>query len=273
METKVKREVIRVDERHPITFKVGHQNLFGMVHLPLAATQKIPAVLICHGLGGDKNGRYRAYVILARMLAEHGIACLRFDYRGCGDSEGEFNQVTLHSQVEDSVAATHFLQQYPQIDSTRLGIFGRSFGGLVAVHTAAKTKAFNSIGLWSAVYNGEPWREIWEQAQMGTLPQEHYNAAMTVNGHTVDVQLWQELFQSDINGSLGELKTIPMLHIHGERDSRVSFTQADEYRKARETAQAPNHFIRLKESDHDFSNVWEREEAFESTVDWFRQTL
>ncbi|MFA6915775.1 MAG: alpha/beta fold hydrolase [Parachlamydiales bacterium] len=272
METEIKRDVIRVDERHPIQFKVGHQNLFGMMHMPLIG-QKVPAVLICHGLGGDKNGRYRAYVILARMLAENGIACMRFDYRGCGDSEGEFSQVTLSSQVEDAIAASHFLQHYPGIDNTRLGIFGRSFGGLIAVHAAAKTKAFCSIGLWSAVFNGEPWREIWEQAQMGTLPQEHYNAAMTVNGHIVDVQLWKELFMSDTSGSLGHLHDIPLLHIHGEKDGRVSVSQADEYHKIREAAQAPNHFLRLKESDHDFSNIWEREEAFESTLDWFRQTL
>ncbi len=272
MTEKLQKDSLRVDERIPLEFRVGHQRLFGMLHLPLIE-RPVPAVLICHGLAGDKCGRYRSYVTIAKMLAQQGIACFRFDYRGSGDSEGDFSQVTVDSQIEDSIAAAMLLKNHPHIDSQRLGILGRSFGGLIATQCAVKTKIFHSICLWSAVFNGESWRSLWFQATQGLLSPEKYTEAMSINGQIANVKLWEQLFQVDTLSAVKNLTNIPLLHIHGEKDTRVDISHADAYQSSRKESQALTQFIRLPESDHDFSNPWEREEAFDASVEWFRQTL
>lgn len=262
----------RIDERIPVQFMVGHQHLYGMLHLPLNS-KNVPAVLICHGLGGDKNGKFRTYVTLASMLAQHGIASLRFDYRGCGDSEGEFGDVTIESQIQDALAAAQWLKKYPMIDPTRMGIFGRSFGGLIATHTAFKTEFFKSIALWAAVYNGHSWQHIWDEIMQGTATPENYVDVMNINGQMSGMTLWQQLFQVDTDVAVKNLVQIPMLNIHGIKDPRVVVSHAGKYAESRENATALSRFVTLPEGDHDFSNNWEREEALDITIDWFRQTL
>lgn len=260
------------DNRQQISFRVGRQRLFGMLHLPLTGLPA-PAVVVCHGLAGDKNGRYRFYVLLAQRLAQMGIGCLRFDYRGCGDSEGLFSQVTVASQLADAVAATEWIQEHPSIDGKRLAVLGRSFGGLVAILTARKTRAFRSICLWSAVFDGGPWRHLWDKVADGSLTPEQCDAALNFNGQQASLALFRELFDVDMPQELAALCDIPMLHIHGAKDPKVDISHADHYKECREGSVAPSHFIRLPEGDHEISNIHEREEALEATLEWFRQTL
>lgn len=266
------QNTVRIDERFPITFMVGHLRLFGMFHLPFTEGP-VPAVLICSGLNGDKVGRNRAYVTIAGMLAQRGIASFRFDYRGCGDSEGEFSQVTVDTQVEDALAAFQMVKNHPRINSQRLGIIGRSFGGLIAVQSAAKLEAFRSICLWAPVFNGEPWATLWKLGNEGKLTPQEYEEVMSVNGHMANIDLWLQLFQTDTTSAMQKLSEIPLLHIHGEKDSRVDVSHAEMFAQTRKTSDAVSNFIRLPESDHEFNNRWEREEALEATVEWFRQTL
>jgi dipeptidyl aminopeptidase/acylaminoacyl peptidase len=262
----------RLDERHPVTLRVGQQQIFGMLHLPLTGLPA-PAVLICHGLAGDKYGRYRVYVRLAEELAQRGIASLRFDYRGCGDSEGSFEQVTVESQLEDALAATQFLQQHQKIDSQRLGIFGRSFGGLIAALCARQSKAFRSLCLWSAVFNGDPWRHLWQQLEKGMLTAEQLQQTLNFNGYSACRTLFEQLLAIDMQQTMKGLTDVPMLHIHGVKDTRVTITHADNYAECRRESLAPSSFIRLPEGDHEFTQPNEREEALEATIEWMRQTL
>src|SRR5262245_53155 len=114
------------EDRQPITLFSGNQKLFGILHLPLTET-KVPAVLFCHGRGGNKSGKFRFYVELAELLTKAGIAALRVDFRGSGDSEGNFSDTTCTSQLDDARLAANFLCVHPAIDSSRFGLLGRSF--------------------------------------------------------------------------------------------------------------------------------------------------
>lgn len=272
VKSELTHEIPRVDERHSVSFVVRHQKLFGMFHFPLLEG-KVPAVLICSGLNGDKVGRFRAYVKIASLLAQRGVASFRFDYRGCGDSEGDFSQVTVRTQIEDVLAAFQILKNNPRVNTERLGILGRSFGGLIGIQCAAKVQAFRSLCLWAPVFNGEPWHSLWQLGTQGKLTPQEYENAMSVNGHLANMALWLELFETDTAAALETLSHVPMLHIHGEKDQRVEISHADKYSHARKNSTAISKFIRLPESDHEFNNGWEREEAFDATVEWFRQTL
>lgn len=256
----------------PITFKVGSHRLYGMLHVP-QRVEPVPGVLICHGLAGDKLGRYRAYVEIARALVTKGIAVLRFDFRGCGDSEGLFSDFTLDSHIEDALAALDVIKNHPDIDTTRLGIYGRSFGGLTAILAAEQCKSFKSICLWAPVFNGDPWADLWKQLQSGMMPEGDFKRLMEANGQLVGLELFEQFFKADVHSALQSLKHIPLFHIHGDKDTRIIPTQADAYKQSRRNSTAVSRFMRLPQSDHEFSNRSEREAAIKATANWFEKTL
>jgi fermentation-respiration switch protein FrsA (DUF1100 family) len=75
------------------------QRLHGMLHLPKEQTGSVPASLLLHGFTGSSSSDNRALVQQARRLAAHGIAALRFDFRGSGQSEGEFSEMTIAGEA------------------------------------------------------------------------------------------------------------------------------------------------------------------------------
>jgi alpha/beta superfamily hydrolase len=77
-------------------------------------------------------------VAVALVLARNGIAALRFNFRGAGDSDGTFGGGV--GEREDVIAALAFLAEQPGVDPNRLGLVGYSFGALIALG-AGPTKA------------------------------------------------------------------------------------------------------------------------------------
>ncbi len=103
----------------------------GTIFMP-AGTGPFPAVLILHGLTSSEN----RYFDMAEMLQAHGIAALTVNLRGHGSSEGALAELTGQDGVADGFAAYDFLASYPGIDSTRIGMCGSSYGGMIAATVA-----------------------------------------------------------------------------------------------------------------------------------------
>jgi len=159
----------RFEERESITLENQGQRIFGIIHKPLKPLP-CPAVFLCHGFAGNKCGRHRMYVILAKHLSEIGIATLRIDFRGSGDSEGDLTSMTLEGEVSDALLGLSYLEKLPWVDPSRIGIIGRSLGGAVAIMTANRYKKAKSLALWSPVFHAEQWKEEWKRAKKTFLP-------------------------------------------------------------------------------------------------------
>lgn len=141
---------MKVYERQ-VTFRNSRdQQLFGVMHLPLKEA-KLPVVIMAHGFTDDKTGDNRLFVKFARLAAEEGIAVLRFDFAGSGDSEGDFSQTTLDSQKEDLSSAVDFLYEFPSIDRNRISLVGYSLGGAVSIILAATDQRIRSFIGWAPV--------------------------------------------------------------------------------------------------------------------------
>jgi len=108
--------------------------LHGVVSVPdeLWPGDRCAAFLVLHGFGG--NCKSQNVLQPARVLGEFGYVTLRFDMRGCGQSEGEFGRVICLEQVEDLKNAVTYLAGHPAVDPGRIGVIGSSFGGAVAVY-------------------------------------------------------------------------------------------------------------------------------------------
>lgn len=260
------------EERQAITFTNEGQKLFGIIHRPLHS-QKAPAILFCPGFAGNKTGKHRQFVTLAQNLAALGFVVLRFDYRGSGDSEGEFNEITIQSKTEDTLKAIHFLAEDSQVDASRIGLLGRSLGGAISILAAKQYQHIKSLVLWAPVFDAEDWKKIWLTAKQNGVDLFAKNNGVQKFAFPIpNQQFIEQFFNLHLQTDLLNLKEIPLLHIHGEKDTVVSIQHAELYQKNRES-QENTKFIRLVNSDHDFSDLTELRLAMDATCEWFKQTL
>jgi quorum-quenching protein AidA len=100
-----------------------------------AAAQPSPIIVMAHGLGGTRKMRLTAF---AERFVAQGYACLVFDYRYFGDSEGQPRQLLdIQCQLDDWKAALNYARSLPDIDPKRVILWGSSFSGGHVLATAA----------------------------------------------------------------------------------------------------------------------------------------
>jgi len=134
-----------------ISFQSAGLRLHGILGVPegLPPSQRLAAFLVLHGFGS--NCESPSVLAPTRVLSEFGYVTLRFDMRGCGNSEGEFGRVVCLEQVEDLGNALTFLARHAAVDPDRIGAIGSSFGGAVAVYAGGvnpRLAAVISNGGW-----------------------------------------------------------------------------------------------------------------------------
>lgn len=272
---------------YPLSFEVSGERIFGMLHLPMGASTPRPCVLMLHGFTGTSIEPHRVFVLMARAFATAGIAALRFDFRGSGQSEGVFSDMTLTRELEDALAAVSLLEgRSDVIDRSRLGILGLSMGGLMAALTAG-TVTVKSLALWApaspavmlgwfnaerrnpasiagafaAGFAGEEF-----PAGMGfDAPSGH----MDFGGNPVSKEFFIDALNHD---SLSTVKNHvgSALIVHGTADPTVPFAVGQQYAAALE-GRATLHAIDL--AGHTFESIPHHDEALRVTVEFFQRSL
>lgn len=126
--------------------------LKGFLHQPGGAGKQ-PGLVLCHGFGGSCRGA--GHPELAKALEQAGYAVLRFDFRGCGQSEGRRGDVIVDEEIADLSHAIDFLQTQPYVDAARIGVIGASLGGSVAIEVAARDARVKLCVANGSVGNGQ----------------------------------------------------------------------------------------------------------------------
>jgi hypothetical protein len=137
---------------HAISFTSDGIMLQGILHMP-DGTGSRPGVVMCHGFGGSCRGA--GHPELAKALEQAGYVVLRFDFRGCGQSEGRRGDVIVDEEIADLRHAIDFLQTRPTVDAARIGVIGASLGGSVAVEVAASDPRLKLCVANGSIGNGE----------------------------------------------------------------------------------------------------------------------
>jgi pimeloyl-ACP methyl ester carboxylesterase len=120
------------------------------------ARNTAPAALLLNGSGPldrDSNMPGQALDVaktLAAALADRGVASLRYDKRGVGESEGLYLTAGFEEETEDAAAALMALAESPAVDSTRLAIVGHSVGATIAIRLASPRRDLAGIVLLAA---------------------------------------------------------------------------------------------------------------------------
>ena len=125
----------------PVYFGERDESRFGWLHLPEGSAARA-AVVLCPPLGIEALNAHWVYRRLASELAASGVAALRFDYRGTGDSSGETNHVT--GLVEDVAAAVRFVRD---CGAPSVALVGLRVGATLAAK-AAEAQPVDALVLW-----------------------------------------------------------------------------------------------------------------------------
>src|ERR1700730_3454518 len=128
-----------------VSFPSNGLTLSGVVHVPsgLKAGERRAAFLVLHGFGSNKTSSNTMQP--TKVLSDLGYVVLRFDMRGCGDSEGEHGRVICLDQGEDTRNALSWLAAHPSVDPARIALIGTSFGGAVAGYTGGIDKRVAAV--------------------------------------------------------------------------------------------------------------------------------
>lgn len=210
---------------------IENQKIAATLHLP---PTKSPLLITCHGYKSHRKSEKWNYV--AERFCGKGYAVLRFDFRGCGESEGRFEDATLSQRVKDLKGVLEFIIDKPFIDGSRIGLVGSSLGGDVCLLTAAQLKEerIKAIVLWATPYR---------------------------------LSIFKEKY--DILGAVEQI-SCPLMLIHGHQDKEVNFQEAIEiYKRARQ----PKALKIIKGADHTFTNPQHRDKVIDMTLKWFDKYL
>ena len=228
-----------------LTFHTDGLSLSGVLHHPQGSLRG--AIIGCHGLMANKNSPKQ--LDLAHRCNASGMAYFRFDHRGCGESEGNFERdTTLENRVSDLLSA-HRLIRERLGDHTPVGLFGSSLGGTVCLSAAAAIGPFAMVTLAAPV-----------KSRTIQLPPDTPRA--------LKEELFQNRMQFDIAAPLGGAHHL--LVIHGSRDETVSVENAHTIYAL---AQEPKQLLILDGGDHRITDPHQQETYMQRTIEWFVAAL
>lgn len=240
--------------------------LRGMLHKTLATRRGAPTVIFFHGFTGDRMESHWIFIKCARALAREGIASLRFDFCGSGESEGTFLEATLQSEIADARAAVGFIQRQKGIDPARLGLCGLSLGGCVAacVSPAARAKA---LVIWSAVAHPAILQELSEKLgkpSPGNADDFEYDA------REISARFLKDAAKVDPLSAIRRFVN-PTLIIHPGKDETVPQSHAADFLQA--SGAATKEKVIIPGADHTFTSIAWESAVIGLSVEWFRRYL
>ncbi|MBQ5719847.1 MAG: alpha/beta fold hydrolase [Alistipes sp.] len=242
-----------------------HGKLQAVIHKPqLKSGERVPMVLLCHGFMGNKDGALENRI--ANLLSERGIASIRFDFNGHGQSEGRFQDMTVPNEIVDAKKVIDYVRALPYVSS--VAISGHSQGGVVAAMTAGelgsdKIKAVvllapaavlrddairgSTMGATYDPFNPGEYVELFRGLKLGA---EYIRTAFTLPIYETSAQ-----YQG------------PALIIHGTGDRVVPYTYGERFHQI-----WPKSKLQIIDrADHGFSQ--QIEQVATTTAEFLSQTL
>jgi uncharacterized protein len=219
-------------------------------------------VVLCHGFLSSKNSTTNK--TLTRMLTERGMATFRFDFFGHGDSDGPFEEITTTLAIQQTEAAVDLVTARGY---GRIGLVGSSFGGLVAILTAARRSDIACLALKCPVV------DFAEELRLTLGPDELPRWQATdmipnVMGGPDRVRLRYDFYEDSLRQIAyrpAEQITVPTLIVQGEQDECVPLHQS---RRLHEALTGPKRLILLPDADHQFTRGEDFHQMTTAIADW-----
>ena len=240
--------------------------LSAVVQTPDGLTEggKCPVVIIMHGFMGNKDGMLEK--LTADKLAQNGIASVKFDFNGHGESEGPFSGMTVPNEIEDAKLVYEYVRSLPFAGD--IAMTGHSQGGVVASMTAGDLGSDNV----KCVVLLAPAAVLREDAIRGSTMGARYNPLdppelIPLFG---DLKLGGEYIRTAFSLPIYETArkyTGPACIIHGTGDQVVPYTYGERYHYIWPDSEL--HILHA--ADHGFSR--NMQEVVDLTVSYLMKNL
>jgi alpha-beta hydrolase superfamily lysophospholipase len=247
----------------PVAWKTGSQSIRGMLHVarPRGGTWCI----LCHGFTGHRIGPGYMFVRISRELEQRGISSLRFDFRGAGESDGLFKNMTVSTMLSDLASAIKFVRR--TYAPKRLILLGHSLGGMIAALSCAKAKA-DGLALFAPV--GDPMGLIRRRKDIlktGPNASGYYE-----NGpHEMSLSFIDGLKNIAPPAAMAANFHGRLLLIQGDADASIAVLESARYVKAAGSAGIATAYYILQGADHNFSTVATMNKACRMLTEWTKE--
>ena len=280
-----------------VSFQSAGLKLSAIVHTPtdLKPEERRPAFLVLHGFGGNKEGH--GSTVIAEQLAAWGYVAMRFDFRGCGESEGEHGQILCLDQVADTSNALTYMASRPDVEPERVALIGSSFGAAVAIYAGgadARVTAVISSGGWGDGERKfrrqhptpEAWKRFTNMLEEGRRYRERTGKSLMVPRFDIvpiperlrrnmsagsimefPAETAQSMYDFRADDMVGKIAPRPLLLLHSANDS---VTPTQESIELFQRANQPAELYLLSDVDHFMFNQ-ENPRVTRLVADWLER--
>lgn len=192
-----------------------------------------PLVVMIHGFGGSKEENI-GFTYIARVLAKSGIASMRFDCPGCGESKADYTLFSYSENVNNSYDCLNYALENANIDKNQLGILGYSMGGAATnIVTSREDSPYSVRVLLAPAYE---LHGMYESAPE-QLKEAEENGYSIVTSFGTDYHCSAQFFEDLINyvdnrEKVLETSDISTLVIYGTEDTTVPTAETAAFAEA-----------------------------------------
>ncbi len=251
-------------EKRGISFELEGLRLVGEVYIP-EQEEPYPALCLCHGVPrGITDPSDRGYPFLAQRFCDAGFLTLIFNFRGTGNSGGNFD---ILGWTRDLEAALDYLDNMTEVDKSKIFLMGFSGGAAVSVYVASKDPRVSSLVTCAC----PAWFRPFPDAERAKIAIEHFRDIGIIRDEDFPASLeeWLDGFsQISAIDRIEKISPRPLLIVHGTQDDVVDPSQAWAlYEKAGEPkemlmVEGAGHRLRVDEGAMEGALNWLRSQAF-----------
>jgi dipeptidyl aminopeptidase/acylaminoacyl peptidase len=250
----------------------GDHDIPVVITMPIGVGD-VPAVVMMHGTGSDKDEAGKAFLHLAPMMAEAGMAAVRFDFPGNGESTASYELYSNTTAVSDAEAVAVFVAGLSGIDGDRIGVMGWSQGGTDALLAAGMSDTFSSVLTWSAALHLEDMAtpKMRQEAEKWgyTMLTFDWRTPLKLGKQWID-----EAIDMDVLSYVENI-VVPIGSIHGTADETVPYSDSVQVQEAATDGRST--LMPIEGADHLYGVFSDDPRLFEllakKTIDWFVATL
>jgi len=253
-----------MEERGSFLDPQGHTVAF-LLTAPDGGTDRL--AVLCHGFLSSKTSGTNN--TLTHMLIERGIATLRFDFFGHGDSQGPFELITNTLAVQQAMTALNLVQEKGY---RKIGLMGSSFGGLVSTLTAAQRKDLACLALKCPVVDfAEELRLEFGEEDMARW--KATNTVPDILGGPDRVPLCYAFYEDCLRRiayTPAESITAPTVIVQGDHDEHVPLHQSG---RLYDALRVEKHLELIPGADHQFTKPEDFTRMTNIIADWLTKYL
>jgi len=178
-----------------------------------------PIIILCHGFSSQKNSG--SNLAISKNLTDKSFSTFRFDFFAHGESDGNFEDLTVSKAVDDILSAIYYLKN---LEYKKIGLEGSSFGGGAALMAASKTKDIYVLAVKCPVSSYLEFKDYTDPKLIAEWKRLGYSYR---ENKKLNYSFYEDIKKNIVYDVAHDIK-VPTLIVHGSVDQEVPVTQSME---------------------------------------------